>query len=151
MQKDLERAAEWYLNQIENPTIDAMYRDLELTLKHRKHALVHGDLEQIYRTFAYTEIIKAAICLVTEEDYETAFSKTALSHIRKHSEQEPEMFICRQCGNQYPASAYSIDAKTGTQSKFCIRCEKEIKQIHKTYKLLPTGKLTSRGAIICSA
>ena len=151
MQKDVERAAEWYLEQIENPNVDAMHRDLKLTLKHRKHALIHGDLEQIYRTFAYTEIIKAAICLLTEEDYETAFSKTALGYIRKYSEQEPEMFICRQCGNQYPASAFAINTKTGDQSKFCIRCEKEIKRIHKTYKILPTGKITPRGAIICSA
>lgn len=151
MQKDLERAAIWYLEQIENPNIDALHRDLKLTLKHRKHALLYGNLEEIYRTFAYTEIIKAAICLVTDEDYETEFSKTALGYIRKYSEQEPEQFTCRKCGNIYPASAFSIDSKTGIQSKFCIRCEKEIKQIHETYKLIPAGKMTNDGAIICSA
>ena len=151
MQKEVEKAALWYLDQVDNPTVDALYRDLKLALKHRKHALCHGPLEQIYRTFAYTEIIKAAICLVTEEDYETEFSKTALGYIRKYSEQEPEKFTCRQCGNQYPASAFAIEPTTGFQSRFCICCAKEIRQMHETYKFQSSGYLTSRGAIICSA
>lgn len=151
MQKDLERAAEWYIDQVENPSVDAMYRDLELTLKHRNRALRNGSVEEVWRTFAYVEIIKAAICLVTEEDYETEFSKTALGYIRKYSEQEPEQFTCRKCGNIYPASAFATEPVTGLQSKFCIRCAKEIRQMHETYKFQPSGTLTARGAIICSA
>lgn len=150
MQKDVKRAAEWYIDQVEDPSVDAMHRDLILTLKHRNRALRNGTVEEVWRTFAYVEIIKAAICLITDEEYETEFSKTPLYYIRKYSEQEPKHFTCRKCGSVYPASAFSIDIKTGIQSKYCIRCEKEIKQIHETYKFMPCNKLTDRGAIICS-
>lgn len=144
MQKILESAAKWYLSET-NFTLPQMREDLLKILRHRRHAFENGDIKQVYKVFACTEIVKAAICLTTGEPYDTSFSKFELGLIKKISGDKP-LFVCRKCGKVYPAEAFAPN------SEYCIECAKEIRLVKKmcgAYKR--SGYLSKRGAIICYA
>ena len=150
MQPDVSKAATWY---IENYTsdIETLEKQLISAGKVRTWALYNGTTEQAERAFAAVEIIKAAYCLLTDEEYETDFSAPALAIIRKYSHQGPQLFVCRKCGQVYPASAFHTNEQTGEQSPYCINCAKEIKRIYEQYAKPTKGYVDRKGAIVCTA
>lgn len=150
MQNEVRKAALWYL---ENFTCDIneLENELRQARKVRAILLERGTIEQIERSFAAVEILKAAYALLNNEIYDTDFSATALNIIRKNSYQKPKLFVCKKCGCLYPASAFPIDRTTRKQSLYCIRCIKDIDNIQKQYTKLAKGYVNSKGAIICTA
>lgn len=80
MQTVLEKAAQWYLGAT-NFDIPEVKEDLKLCLQHRAKAMESGSLPKIYRTFAAVEIVKAALCILLNHEYPTAFSDFELAHI----------------------------------------------------------------------
>lgn len=150
MQQEVRKAAFWYLENFTSD-INELENELKQAYKVRAILLERGTVEQIERSFAAVEILKAAYAMLNNEIYDTDFSATALNIIRKNSYQKPKLFVCKKCGCLYPASAFPIDYKTKKQSHFCIRCVKDIDHIQKQYKKLATGYINCKGAIICSA
>ena len=150
MQKELFKAAMWYMNK-HNSDLFSLRADLRSIVVVRDWALEKGDIDQVELAFALTEIIKAAICLTTNEIYNTDFCSSALAIIRKYSYQGPKLFTCRKCGKVYPASAFNYDEKAKRQSYFCLSCEKEVQRLHAIYAKPAKGKINSRGEIICTA
>ena len=106
MQEILENAARWYINET-GFTLEQMQKDLRGILRHREKAFADGDLERVYRVFAYTEIIKTAICLAKGQEYETSFSRFELGLIKKYSNNGKSTFVCPKCGHEYPAEAFA--------------------------------------------
>ena len=149
MQKDVKKAALWYLENFTD-NLEDLGKELLSAARVRDWALGHGTIEQIERAFAAVEILKAAYALQNNEFYETDFSATSLDLIRKYSFQKPKLFTCQKCGGIYPATAFGTDKLTGKQSHFCIRCVKEIDQIQKQYIKVSKGYITSNGTIICA-
>lgn len=144
MQKILEEAARWYIAET-GFTTKEMQHDLRGILRHREQALKNGNLEQIYKSFACSEIAKAAICLSNGEDYETTFSKLELGYIKQIAGSQNNTFICPKCGQEYPAEAFAPG------SRFCISCDKEIKLLRRqAQKAYSGGYINQRGAIICA-
>lgn len=145
MQEILETAARWYMNET-GFTLEQMQNDLRGILHHREKAFADGDLERVYRVFAYTEIIKAAICLVQGHEYDTAFSRFELGLIKKYSNNGKSTFVCPKCGREYPAEAFAPG------SKFCISCDREIRLLRQKEQKSRTGGYVNRcGEIICAA
>lgn len=150
MQEALKKAARWYIKKYDF-TVDEMRQDLTIVLNKRKIAFDKGNLQNIYRAFAASEIIKAAICLSTGEEYNTNFSKLELNHIKRLSNPVPEKFICRHCGKEYPVSAFMPDSRySNNLSRYCLSCEKEINRLRTTQRLFrkATGYIDNSGAII---
>lgn len=144
MQQELEDAARWYLAET-GFSLPQMQEDLLKIIHHRRKAFSDGDLKQVHKVFACTEIVKAAICLTTGESYDTSFSKFELGLIKKITGAKP-LFICRKCGNIYPKEAFAPN------SEYCISCAREIARINSKYKpYRQSGYVTKSGAIICYA
>lgn len=80
MQPILRHAAQWYL-MVTDFDIPAAQNDLKECLYQRSLAMSSGSLTRIYRTFAAVEIVKAALCLLLNQEYPTAFSYFELRHI----------------------------------------------------------------------
>lgn len=150
MQETLKKAARWYLQKY-NFSLDEMRWDLKIVLHYRKAAFTSGNLRKIYRAMSAAEIIKAAICLVSGEEYETNFSKIELDHIKSLANPVPEKFICRHCGKEYPASAFKTDTRYANNlSRYCLSCEKEINRMKTNRRLArkTSGYIDRTGAII---
>lgn len=152
MQKILRTAAEWYIGTY-NFTLEEMRTDLRTVLHQRARALESNDLQSIYRAMACAEIVKAAICLTTGQDYPTSFSRQNLKQIKKIREQRPELYTCKKCGQHFPASAMATREDSPDElSPWCLDCNKEITRIKKLrqqhYKT-PCGYINRRGEIIC--
>ena len=145
MQQQLKDLALWYKDRT-GFTLSEMQSDLRAVLFYRQKALYCGTPEQINRSMAFAEIIKAAICLETDQDYETSFSAYQLARFRAFADPKPRLYVCRYCGHEYPASAFAPG------SRYCIRCAAEIKQISAAaaaYKKAG-GYINHKGAIICT-
>lgn len=80
MQATLKQAAQWYL-EVTNFDIPAAQNDLRECLYQRSLAMASGSLPRIYKTFAAVEIVKAALCLLLNQEYPTSFSHFELRHI----------------------------------------------------------------------
>lgn len=145
MQPELIYLAKWYKDQT-GFGLPEMQNDLRAVLFHRRKALYNGPLEDIKRSLAFTEIIKAAICLETGQDYETEFSKSTLANFRKFANPNPRMYVCHKCGVEYPAYSFAPN------SKYCIRCATEIKKIADINRMYQKtgGYINRKGAIICT-
>lgn len=150
MQKELFKAAMWYMDK-HNSDLKSLQNDLKSLVIVQDWAFEKGDIDQVELAFALKETVKAAICLLKNEIYDTDFCASSLAIIRKYSYQGPKLFTCRKCGRVYPASAFSYDEKSKRQSYFCISCEKEIQRLHAIYAKPAKGKINSRGEIICTA
>ena len=145
MQEILENAARWYINET-GFTLEQIQKDLRGILRHREKAFADGDLERVYRVFAYTEIIKTAICLAQGQEYETSFSRFELGLIKKYSNNGKSTFVCPKCGHEYPAEAFAPG------SRFCISCDRDIRLWRQMEQKARTGGYINRcGEIICAA
>ncbi len=145
MQPQLKDLALWYKDWT-GFTLSEMQSDLRAVLSRRQKALYDGPTTTIKRSLAFAEIIKAAICLETGQDYETSFSDYQLAQFRRYADPKRQMYTCRHCGNEYPAFAFAPG------SRYCIRCAAEIKQISAAaaaYKKAG-GYINRKGAIICT-
>lgn len=153
MQETLKKAARWYIAET-GFSLSQMEEDLYLVIKHRAKAFHDGDMQKVYKVFAYTEIIKAAICLVTNQEYETSFSKMELSLIKRLSKPTAETFVCRKCGKEYPAEAFANDTRySNNLSRYCIACAREISSLKREKNRrckTRSGYINQTGAIICS-
>lgn len=150
MQETLKKAARWYIREY-NFSLEEMRQDLKIVLHRRNIAMVQGKIKKVWRAFAAAEIIKAAICLIAGEEYETSFSKIELSHIRALADPKPQTFVCRHCGKEYPASAFKTDTRySNNLSRYCLSCEKEINAMKSQYaqNRRRSGYIDHSGAII---
>lgn len=150
MQEILKKAARWYITET-GFTLDQMRADLKLILRHRQKAFANGDLQQVYKVFAATEIVKAAICILLNEEYRTNFSRSELAQIKAMSNPLPETFVCRHCGKELPASAFRPDERyTNNLSRYCIGCAREIGKYRRLQAYQRSGYVNGRGEIICT-
>ena len=95
MQQEVRKAAFWYLENFTSD-INELENELRQARKVRAILLERGTIEQIERSFAAVEILKAAYAMLNNEIYNTDFSATALDIIRKYSYQKPKLFVCKK-------------------------------------------------------
>lgn len=150
MQKVLEDAARWYINQY-NFTYEEMRQDLKKIIDRREEAFNSGKIENIYNAFACTEIVKAAMYLITDTDYPTAFSELELSKIRNvyKGRSLQQYYTCPKCGKEYPMYAFK-NVTLYSDKYYCLACAKEIQNIYKRNQEINKGYVDNTGAIICA-